>query len=208
MNWNHSLQHFSRKNGITASSRLFLTFALFVFLTVCPPVANAQEHFRIDPSNSQVHFSLDATGHAVEGTFNISSGDITFNSANGAISGKVAVDATSGNSDNKSRDKKMTNDQLKAGNFPFITFTPTKYTGTLNSSGDSSIQVEGTFTLIGQSHTITVPMNVHREGSKCTASGSFTVPFVSWGVKDPSVMFLKVGKEVKVELKLAGTTGQ
>jgi len=31
------------------------------------------------------------------------------------------------------------------------------------------------------------------------------VPYVSWGMKDPSWFVLKVEKEVKVDLKLSGT---
>ncbi len=192
MNWKHSLPYLT----------------LFALLAFSLPAANAQEHYRLDPAASQVHFSLEATGHAVEGTFNISSGDITFNTSNGTLSGKIAVDAASGNSNNKSRDKKMNADQLKVSDFPLISFAPAKYTGTLNATGDSTIQVEGSFTLIGQEHALSVPMTVHRDGNKCTATGTFAVPFISWGVKDPSIMFAKVGKEVKIELKLTGTTGQ
>lgn len=192
MNWKHSLP--------------YLTF--FAILAFILPVANAQEHYRLDPASSQIHFSLEATGHAVEGTFNLTSADITFNTSNGTMSGKFVVDAASGNSNNKSRDKKMNNDQLKVSDFPLISFAPAKYTGTLNPIGDSTIQVEGSFTLIGQEHALSVPMTVHREGNKCTATGTFNVPFISWGVKDPSIMFAKVAKEVKIELKLTGTTGQ
>jgi hypothetical protein len=48
-------------------------------------------------------------------------------------------------------------------------------------------------------------MSVHIEGDHFSASGSFSVPFVNWGVKDPSFMFMKVDKEVKIDLKLTGT---
>ena len=81
---------------------------------------------------------------------------------------------------------------------------PTKFSGQVNDSGDSSGQVEGNFTLLGQSHAITVPMTVHMEGDHFTATGSFTIPFVTWGVKDPSWFVMKVDKEVKIELKLSG----
>ncbi len=205
MNWNHSLPYFSRTAKSSTTVRALFTTAI-IFLALAG--AHAQQHYRLDPAKSEVHFTLDATGHAVEGTFKVGSGDVTFNTADGTMGGTISVDATSGNSENKSRDKKMTADQLKAGQFPLVTFAPGKYSGTLNTSGDSSIQVEGAFTLLGQAHSITVPMSVHCAGGQCAANGSFTVPFVQWGVKDPSVMFLKVAKEVKIELKLNGTIGQ
>lgn len=205
MNWNHSLTYFSRTAKPSTAVRAILTTAFILYAFVG---AHAQQHYRLDAAQSEVHFTLDATGHAVEGTFKISSGDITFNTTDASMSGTITVDAASGNSENKSRDKKMTADQLKATQFPLVTFAPDKYTGTLNTGGNSSIQVEGTFTLLGQAHSIAVPMSVHCTGNQCTANGNFTVPFVQWGVKDPSVMFLKVAKQVKIELKLAGAIAQ
>jgi polyisoprenoid-binding protein YceI len=164
-----------------------------------------EEHYRVDPGTSEVHFTLGGSGHAVEGTFHVSSGDFSLDAQSGAMTGNVAVDAASGESDNKSRDKKMTSDQMKAQTFPSVTFAPTRFTGQVKDSGDSTGQVDGNFTLLGQAHAITVPMTVHMEGDHFTATGSFVAPYVSWGMKDPSIMFLKVAKEVKIDLKLAGT---
>ena len=115
------------------------------------------------------------------------------------------MDAGSGDSGNKKRDKKMTNDQMKAQTYPAVTFAPSKFSGQVKDSGDSTGQVDGNFTLIGQAHPISVPMNVRMEGDHFTAAGEFTVPFVSWGMKDPSFLMFKVEKEVKVQLKLNGT---
>ncbi len=48
-------------------------------------------------------------------------------------------------------------------------------------------------------------MQVHIDGTSVTAKGSFIVPYVKWGLKDPSIMILKVAKEVHIDLDLAGT---
>lgn len=165
----------------------------------------SQPHYKVDPAASEVQFALGASDGPVKGTFHVTSGEFTLDPATGAMTGTVTVDAASGDSGKKSRDKKMTNDQMKAQTYPAITFTPVKFSGQVKDSGDSAGQVEGSFTLIGQAHPITVPMTVHMEGDHFTATGSFAVPFVSWGVKDPSFMFMKVDKEVKIELKLTGT---
>ena len=170
--------------------------------------AGAQTHYQVDPAASEVKFELGATGHAVEGSFHVTSGAFTLDPQSGAMTGTVTVDAASGQTDNKGRDKKMTNDQLRAQTFPSVTFSPTKFNGQVKDTGDSTGQVDGTFTLLGQAHPISVPMNVHVEGDRYTASGNFTIPYVNWGVKDPSVMFLKVAKEVKIDLKLAGTVAK
>jgi polyisoprenoid-binding protein YceI len=167
--------------------------------------AQSQQHYHVDPGTSEVRFTLGASDHPVDGTFRVTSGDFTLDPQSGAMTGTVSVDASSGQSGNQGRDKKMTKDQLKVQTYPTVTFAPAKFSGQLKDSGDSSGPVEGTFTLLGQAHPITVPMNVHMEGDHFSASGSFTVPFVNWGVKDPSFMFIKVDKEVKIDLKLTGT---
>jgi len=183
------------------SSRL----AVLAVLALLSGAAWSQEHFKVDPPSSEVHFTLGASDGPVKGTFHISAGEFTLDPATGAMTGTVTVDAASGDSGKKNRDKKMTNDQMKAQTYPTVTFAPTKFSGQVNETGDSTGQVDGAFTLIGQAHPVSVPMNVHMEGDRFTAMGEFTLPFVSWGMKDPSFMFLKVEKEVKIQLKLTGT---
>lgn len=190
-----SLQHQRR------TTRLF-TFGLIVLFSC--GLAMAQTHFRIDPDKSQVQFSLGGA-HEVDGQFHVSPGDIRFDQKTGEMQGTVLVEAGSGSSDNKSRDKKMTKDELKAEMFPTITFAPRQFTGVLNDSGDSTLQVQGTFMLIGKPHDITIPMTVHMDSSQCTAKGSFTIPYVEWGMKDPSMFMLKESKEVKISLTFSGT---
>ena len=180
-----------------------------VFLTalssfVLSPAHGQKESFQLDPAKSQVQFSLGATMHAVHGTFQVQSGAITFAPTEGAMSGSILVDAHSGNSGEASRDKKMTQDQLKADQFTSVAFAPKSFTGKLASEGDSEIVVQGTFTLLGTPHDLSVPMHVHIDHGACRTTGSFTVPFVQWGVKDPSTFLLKVGKDVTVNLDLAG----
>lgn len=86
-----------------------------------------------------------------------------------------------------------------------LTFQPQNYQGTIAPTGDSTIQVAGAFTLHGTSHDIVVPMQVYIDGTHLTAKGSFVVPYVKWGLKDPSVFILKVVKEVHIDLNLVGT---
>jgi polyisoprenoid-binding protein YceI len=188
----------NRKPG---SRNISAVAAAFVVLTAA---AWGQQHYRVDPSSSVVQFTLGASDGAVKGTFHVASGEFTLDPATGAMTGTVTVDAASGDSGNKGRDKKMTSSQMKAQTYPAVTFSPTKFSGQLKESVDSTGQVEGNFTLIGQAHPMTVPMTVHIEGDRFTATGEFDVPFVTWGVKDPSLLFIKVDKEVKIQLKLAG----
>ena len=182
-------------------------FALASFLTilvVVAPAAFAQHQtFVVNPDASQVAFALGG-GHHVNGTFHVQSGSIDFDPDAQKISGSVVVGAGSGNSGDSGRDKNMNREVLDVEHFAEIAFTPSSYQGILAPSGDSTIQVSGTFTLHGTTHDLTVPMQIHIDGSTLTAKGSFTVPYVQWGLKDPSIFVLKVAKEVGIDLTLTG----
>ena len=161
--------------------------------------------FTVDPATSTVAFTLGGSGHATEGTFHVEKGTVDFDRSNQKMSGTILVSAASGKTGNDSRDKKMTAEVLDAGHFSDVTFAPQSYTGTLAATGDSTIQLTGVFTLHGTPHDMTTPMKVHIEGGSCTAKTHFTVPYVKWGLKDPSIFILKVAKDVDVDLTLKGT---
>jgi len=162
------------------------------------------QSFAVDPNASQVAWALGGSGHRVSGTFHVQSGAIDFDGTAHTISGSVVVAAGSGNSGEASRDKKMNNDVLDVAHYSEITFVPQKYDGAIAPTGDSTIQVSGTFTLHGTPHDLSVPMQIHIDGGALTAKTHFIVPYVKWGLKDPSVFILKVAKEVDIDLTLTG----
>jgi polyisoprenoid-binding protein YceI len=120
----------------------------------------------------------------------------------------VVVLAGSGKTGNGSRDKKMSKDILEVGQHATVSFEPKTYTGAIAPSGDSTIQVTGIFTLLGTPHEITVPMLVHLEGTTATVKAHFAVPYIQWGLKDPSFMFWKADKDVAIDLFLNGRLSQ
>lgn len=172
---------------------------------LCTPFAIAQHQaFNINPDASTVAFTLPSTHDATNGTFHVEKGIVNFDATSPNLSGLVVVSASSGNTGNASRDKKMLGEVLQASKFADVTFLPQTYAGTLSLTGDSTLQVTGVFTLHGAPHTITVPMHIHVDGAKCIAKATFKVPYVEWGLKDPSWFVLKVAKEVDVNLTLIG----
>jgi polyisoprenoid-binding protein YceI len=164
-----------------------------------------QQTFTVNPGTSSIGFALTGTGHEVHGTFHVSSGTIQFDRNVPKMSGTVTVSASSGESGDNGRDKNMHQKVLEAERFSDITFQPQAYTGSIAPTGDSTILVSGTFTLHGTPHDLTVPMQVHIDGQNLTAKGSFIVPYVKWGLKDPSIFILKVAKEVHIDMNLVGT---
>jgi len=184
----------------------FLTRSLIAVCAIllASPAFAQNQTFTINPASSEVNFSLGGNTHAVHGVFHVKNGAVHFDRAAGKIDGIIVVDAGSGNSGNQSRDQKMTNEVLEASHFAEVSFVPQSYQGTINPAGDSTIQVTGAFTLHGTRHDLTVPMQLHIEGSALTAKTHFTIPYVKWGLKDPSVFILKVAKEVNIDLNLQG----
>jgi polyisoprenoid-binding protein YceI len=168
-------------------------------------VAFAQHQtFTVNVDSSRVAFALGGNTHHVDGTFHVQSGSIDFDRSAQTISGSVVVAAGSGNSGDQGRDKKMNSDVLDVAHFAEVAFVPKSYQGTIAASGDSAIQVAGVFTLHGAPHDLTVPMQIHIDGSALTAKTHFQVPYVQWGLKDPSIFILKVAKVVDIDLALVG----
>jgi polyisoprenoid-binding protein YceI len=180
------------------------TLVALSFFVACGVAWAQKQTLTMDTASSQVHFNLSDPLHAVHGTFRVQNGSVFFDHKGGTMGGRIAVDAASGQSGNGARDKKMTEDELKANKFTTVTFDPQRYNGTLAPTGDSEIVVDGVFTLLGTPHEITVPMKVHMDGTHCKAVGSFTIPYVKWGLKDPSILMLRVGKDVAIDLVLVG----
>jgi polyisoprenoid-binding protein YceI len=180
-------------------------FALFALAMLLAPVALAQDQtFVVNADGSEVKMTLKTTNELVNGTFHVQSGVIDFDPGAAKIGGSVVVAAGTGKTGNDSRDRKMNKDILNVQQYTTITFSPKSYTGTIAPDGDSRIQVTGVFTLLGTPHDLTIPMQIHRGGANCTMKAHFVVPYVQWGLKDPSFMVWKAEKQVDVDLNLAG----
>ena len=181
------------------------SFAVLALAVILAPAALAQHQtFAVNPDASEVKMTLNTTHEVVNGTFHIQSGSIEFDRGASKISGSVVVLAGSGKTGNDSRDKKMNKDILKVDQYTTVSFAPKTYSGTIAPSGESTIQVSGVFTLLGDPHDLTIPMQIHMDGSKATARAQFVVPYVQWGLKNPSFMFWKAENDVAIDLDLVG----
>ena len=168
------------------------------------PAANSLV-FAIDPAQSSLHWTLDSSLHTVHGTFALKGGSLQLDPATGKASGEIVVDAASGQSGNDGRDKKMHKEVLESGKFGEIIFRPDSMTGKLETQGDSTVQIHGAFALHGSEHELTVPAQANLSGEHWTGSAKFGIPFIEWGLKNPSTWLLKVDHSVDIELELKGT---
>lgn len=171
---------------------------------LCAPLSAQRKMFVVAPDQSEVSFTLGDVLHTVRGTFHVSSGNVIFNPENSDISGDIRVAAGSGASGNATRDRRMETSILDAPQFTVVSFSPQSMAGRIAPNGDSTIEVSGIIILHGSPHSLSVPMQLHIEGSRCTAKTHFIIPYVKWGMKDPSTFVFRVAKEVSIDVVLVG----
>jgi polyisoprenoid-binding protein YceI len=187
-------------------SAIALALLLYSFATAAQPANSNGIVFTPDPASSAVTFSLDATMHTVHGSFAMKKSTIQFTAGTNQIGGEIVLDATSAKTGNGSRDNKMHKDVLESARFPEIIFRPDKVDGTIALQGKSEVRIHGMFTIHGAQHEMVVPTEVAINPRQWQATSHFTVPYVSWGMKNPSNLFLHVKDTVEIEVKLAGET--
>ena len=159
----------------------------------------------IDPVQSKVHWTLESTVHTVHGSFAFKKGNLQVDTSTGKASGEIIVDATSGNSGNDGRDKKMHKEVLESGKYAEVIFRPDHVEGKITPQGISNVQVHGRFVLHGSEHELTVPVQAEFAGDHWTGTAKFNVPFIDWGLKNPGNFFLRVNHSVEIELELKGS---
>ncbi len=163
---------------------------------------------RLDPGGSRIEFTLGATMHTVEGTFAPPSGSVRFDPASGSASGRIVVDARSAGTGNRSRDRRMHEEILESDRYPEIVLTLTHVEGTPAPRGESDLTLRGTMDIHGGTHDIRIPAHVRVDGPDVSGTARFDVPYVDWGMKDPSVFVLRVEKHVHVTVTFSGSFEQ
>jgi polyisoprenoid-binding protein YceI len=210
--------------GFAASARttkqwvtpLLLTFALAIALisaqVAAAPRADksapAQLIVTVDPAHSTLHWTLDTTLHLVHGTFIVKRGELTIDPATGNATGEFVADATSGKTDNDSRDKKMHQEILETPRFPEIVFRVSQVEGLTAPLSKEQIKLHGTFLIHGVQHEMIVPADVEFAGDHWNGTAKFVVPYIAWGIKNPSNFLLKASPTVDVDLELSGVLRQ
>jgi len=185
--------------------RSFLAGAVGVVLPLLAAAALPAAELHIDPATSRVTFTLKASLHTVHGTLPLISGEIRFPETGGPATGTVVFDATRSATGNGSRDRKMHGTVLETGTYPRIVVHVSQVTGTLPPAGEARLTIHGTVSIHGGDHPVTIEATVHRDGNQIHGAGSLVVPFVRWGMKDPSVFLFRTAKEVTVHLDIHGT---
>jgi hypothetical protein len=163
----------------------------------------------LDPAQTEIHWTLSGGLHTTHGTFKLKSGELFFNPATGVAEGEILVDATTGESGNATRDKRMQDEVLESNRYPAIFFHPSQIKGAFEAGNATQDLVGvGTFNIHGADHPLELPLKVQVAAGMVTATTHFTVPYVAWGMKNPSKFMLKVSKQVEIDVTAKGTLKQ
>lgn len=158
----------------------------------------------LDPAQSRLHWTVDSTLHTVHGTFALKSGTVHFDPETGKAGGEIIVIAPSGESGNSARDKRMHKEILETAKYPDVIFRPTLVEGKVGQSGASDVKLDGIFSIRGADHDLTAQVHAEVAEDRWRGTSKFEVPYVKWGIKDPSNFLLKVKPVVIVELDMSG----
>jgi polyisoprenoid-binding protein YceI len=168
------------------------------------PLAAAERTLTLDPAQAKITFELKATAHTVEGTFALNRGEVRFDPAGGAASGVIEIDLKAGQTGNAKRDRKMHAEVLETETWPVAVLHPERLQGALADQGASDVVLVGKLSFHGADHPLELPVHVVRDGSHVTIALDLVIPYVEWGLEDPSVFVLRVGKTVAVHVEASG----
>lgn len=203
-------------------------FAALSALAAAQSLAAQQTVVTLDPAKTTIGITLGATMHTVHGVFKLKSGQIQFDPATGAASGTIIVDATSGDTGNSSRDKKMHGEILESPKFPEIVFTANhvgvhagaqaaqnspqagnRIQDLLAQRSAFQADVSGTLRLHGNDHPTTLVIAAQPiTANQLRLSTEFPVPYIEWGLKNPNTFVLRVSNTVDVEVHATAETTQ
>jgi polyisoprenoid-binding protein YceI len=200
----HRMRNFGTMRG---GWRAVLRAALLptIALLGTSSLAAQQVDLICNPEQSRADWTLTDPLHTVKGDFKLKSCDMRYDMSTRQAQGNIVFDATSGQSGNSSRDHKMHKDVLESGKYPEIRFRLDHVEGVVAREGVSTLQVHGTFGIHGADHEMTIPVELKLDQSQWTATAKFPVPYVKWGMKNPSLLFIHVGDAVDIDFRGAGS---
>lgn len=174
-----------------------------------PSSQNRSLKVQLDPAQTEIRWKVSAGLHTIKGAFRLKNGEFLVNPATGLAEGEILVDATTGQTAGAARDKQIQDEVLESNRYPGIFFHPTTFKdGFPAGEGSHDLVADGTFNIHGKDHPLQMPLKVQITSGTITATTRFTVPYVAWGMKNPSTFFHRVGKQVEVQVTAKGSIQQ
>lgn len=168
------------------------------------PAETPRAMFELEPGKTAIQFTLGASLHTVRGTFALKRGSLAIDLDSGKAEGLIVIDAASGDSGNGSRDRRMRESVLEVQKFPDISFSPHHVDGLPAADGEFRAWVTGVLRLHGSEHEIVLDTHGQLAGDRLTVTFHLLIPYVEWGLQDPSILFFAVSKQVDVNVTAEG----
>ena len=172
-----------------------------LLLNIAAKAQQPRVDITFDPETTSIHWTLGAVMHTVHGTFKLKSGVVHIDPRTGEMTGRLVVDATSGESGNSERDQKMHQSVLESSKYGTITFRPIHLNGTFQPNQTQTLTVDGVLNLHGKDHPLLLTVDLRPTSNAMSVTTHFDVPYVQWGLKNPSTFVLRVSKDVSVDIK-------
>ena len=169
------------------------------------PLAATERTLRLDPAATTVRFRVKARAHTVAGTLPLVSGELRFDSDGGAASGEMVMDPAAAVTGIGKRDRTMRAEVFEAHLFPLVVFRPHTLVGQVPEQGEAEVRLDGTVSIHGSEHSLSLPVTVQAGPSGVRATSTFEVPYVAWGMRNPGNAMLRVADTVEVRIEAAGT---
>jgi len=180
------------------------------------PLAASPEmaRYEVDPASSSAGFTLQATGHTVEGTGGKVTGEFRRSKApsGGAFTmeGEIRIESASLVTGNARRDGKMRRESLSVEKYPLIRFRPRRAKVSAQTDpipdtspgAKTSLTLEGDLTIRETTRPVSIPVSVLVGERRVTVDGSLRLNFNDYGVPDPSFLFLRVRPDMTVRFHL------
>ncbi len=168
----------------------------------------------LDPEKTHIDWTVGSLLSKLHGSFKLNGGEVIADPKTGIAQGEIEIDAGSGavqsgkSADGKSNDDAKTakwqKDVLDSGKYPAIIFHPTSIQGLKEGDGVQTVNAKGTVTLAGTDHPVELTIQLTVKGRDVTAETSLVVPYVKWGLKNPSSGFTRYDTEVHVDVHAVG----
>lgn len=178
---------------------------LAVALIALPASAGEMLVLHLDPEETSLDFILEATMHTVHGHLGSASGRIAFDPASTLASGELVIDLGGAETGVGRRDKKMHAKILETDRYPTAVFRVNRIDLPRSlQQGRNELQLHGELELRGTRHPVLLPAVAQLDGDRITATAWLDIPYIDWGLEDPSFFVLRVAKTVRVEIETAG----
>jgi polyisoprenoid-binding protein YceI len=93
---------------------------------------------------------------------------------------------------------------LESAKYPEATFTPTKVSGPATFADQETYDVSGIFNLHGTDHPVTLTFPIALNGTTLNTHTQLVLPYVAWGLKNPSTFILRVSDKLDLDIDATG----